>query len=182
MKKLMIAAAIVCAACVSQAASFVWSITTYENVGPTEAYNLPAGDEYAGLLDVSKASMAYIYLGEDLVSSCSADPDEWVWGTYGGVDSPASHDKVNAISSATDTEHLQTFRVLLRTDDGKYEAEKLVTAVIATVEGLGETTYMQQVFVETPFQTGDWKAVPEPTSGLLLLLGVAGLALKRKRA
>ena len=27
-----------------------------------------------------------------------------------------------------------------------------------------------------------WYAVPEPTSGLLLLLGVAGLALKRKRA
>ena len=29
---------------------------------------------------------------------------------------------------------------------------------------------------------GSWAAVPEPTSGLLLLLGVAGLALKRKRA
>lgn len=27
-----------------------------------------------------------------------------------------------------------------------------------------------------------WQAVPEPTSGLLLLLGMAGLALKRKRA
>jgi len=27
-----------------------------------------------------------------------------------------------------------------------------------------------------------WTAVPEPTSGLLMLLGVAGLALKRKRA
>ena len=27
-----------------------------------------------------------------------------------------------------------------------------------------------------------WTAAPEPTSGLLLLLGVAGLALKRKRA
>ena len=27
-----------------------------------------------------------------------------------------------------------------------------------------------------------WVAAPEPTSGLLLLLGVAGLALKRKRA
>ena len=28
----------------------------------------------------------------------------------------------------------------------------------------------------------NWGAVPEPTSGILLLLGVAGLALKRKRA
>ena len=30
--------------------------------------------------------------------------------------------------------------------------------------------------------SGSFGAVPEPTSGLLLLLGVAGLALKRKRA
>ncbi|MBQ6341074.1 MAG: PEP-CTERM sorting domain-containing protein [Kiritimatiellae bacterium] len=29
---------------------------------------------------------------------------------------------------------------------------------------------------------GNFTAVPEPTSGLLLLLGMAGLALKRKRA
>ena len=29
---------------------------------------------------------------------------------------------------------------------------------------------------------GTWTAVPEPTSGLLMLLGVAGLALKRKKA
>ena len=28
----------------------------------------------------------------------------------------------------------------------------------------------------------NWAAVPEPTSGLLMLLGLAGLALKRKRA
>ena len=30
--------------------------------------------------------------------------------------------------------------------------------------------------------TGGWQAVPEPTSGLLMLLGVAGLALRRRRA
>ena len=29
---------------------------------------------------------------------------------------------------------------------------------------------------------GGWTAVPEPTSGLLMLLGMAGLALRRKRA
>ncbi len=34
----------------------------------------------------------------------------------------------------------------------------------------------------TPWTGGEFHAVPEPTSGLLLLLGVAGLALRRKRA
>ena len=29
---------------------------------------------------------------------------------------------------------------------------------------------------------GNWTAVPEPTSGLLMLLGMAGLALRRRRA
>ena len=35
---------------------------------------------------------------------------------------------------------------------------------------------------QTPLAQSDFKAIPEPTSGLLLLLGMAGLALKRKRA
>ena len=34
----------------------------------------------------------------------------------------------------------------------------------------------------TAYGSAGWYAVPEPTSGLLMLLGMAGLALKRKRA
>jgi hypothetical protein len=40
----------------------------------------------------------------------------------------------------------------------------------------------EQFIVSTAYQSKDWAAVPEPTSGLLLLLGVAGLALRRKQA
>ena len=32
------------------------------------------------------------------------------------------------------------------------------------------------------WSTSGWQSVPEPTSGLLLLIGVAGLALRRRRA
>jgi len=38
------------------------------------------------------------------------------------------------------------------------------------------------IFDDKAAGAGDWKTVPEPTSGLLLLLGSALLALKRKRA
>lgn len=36
-------------------------------------------------------------------------------------------------------------------------------------------------FASATSTTGGWTAIPEPTSGLLMLLGAAGLALKRKR-
>lgn len=42
-------------------------------------------------------------------------------------------------------------------------------------------TFAASTFNDTAGATG-WTAVPEPTSGLLMLLGMAGLALKRKRA
>ena len=32
------------------------------------------------------------------------------------------------------------------------------------------------------FSSATWQSVPEPTSGLLMLLGMAGLALRRRRA
>jgi len=46
----------------------------------------------------------------------------------------------------------------------------------------GSVSFASLGAINTSSTTAQWSAVPEPTSGLLLLLGVAGLALKRKRA
>ena len=51
--------------------------------------------------------------------------------------------------------------------------------------GLNTTKALRDMDGTTAYGNAGWYvvgAVPEPTSGLLLLLGMAGLALKRKRA
>ena len=59
-------------------------------------------------------------------------------------------------------------------DEGK-------TASISTASGA--STQLRDATGESAFVNAGWyAAVPEPTSGLLLLLGMAGLALRRKRA
>ena len=66
------------------------------------------------------------------------------------------------------------------TDSGK----QFTSAVKENVKALGTgTASIQFGNMQSATQNAsNWQVVPEPTSGLMLLLGVAGLALKRKRA
>lgn len=62
---------------------------------------------------------------------------------------------------------------------------KTFTSAIKEGVGAQATAAATIAFGNMTSQTqnaSNWAAVPEPTSGLLLLLGMAGLALKRKRA
>jgi hypothetical protein len=75
-------------------------------------------------------------------------------------------------------------------NDGVYISD--YAAIESTDVGAGTVTFGSQNAYSAAFKDATagyagagWysaSAVPEPTSGLLLLLGVAGLALKRKRA
>ena len=67
------------------------------------------------------------------------------------------------------------------------------SAIERPISAMGETNFDWGVMDEsanvfknaTSFGSAGWyttEAVPEPTSGLLMLLGMAGLALRRKRA
>ena len=52
----------------------------------------------------------------------------------------------------------------------------------ATTGASGQTATMYFESLGGTATAGNWTAVPEPTSGLLMLLGMAGLALRRRRA
>ncbi len=80
------------------------------------------------------------------------------------------------------------YMVIVSGDDLFVSADKAVNAqasdvVATTFTGIKAAT--QNAFGDAAYSSAGWYStgsVPEPTSGLLLLLGVAGLALKRKRA
>ena len=176
MKKLMIAAAIVCAAAFAQAANFSWGFNNDQIFGP-EGY--VDGDGY--LLDGN----AYLYIADTLIAGPANIDGNY---TYGVFDNSAvdTMGKVQALERGDISESFvgQAYKLVLQTTDGKYQVEVIGISDFATVgAGAGEPNFNYETFLSTAgISAGQWQAVPEPTSGLLLLIGVAGLALRRRRA
>lgn len=189
MKKLMIAAAIVCAAVLSQAAALNWATDNNGLLDPSGNY--AGGEGYITMYRWVIDSSTYTELtkgGEAAVGTA-------VWNAYG-----------TKTGTATDSYADDGMGQIVLYGTESYSANDTVyQAILLTYnEGTGVTHYKGNVGTYTfdsdaditisgmdSFFGGDmsgsstavtWQTVPEPTSGLLLLLGVAGLALKRKRA
>ena len=174
----MIAVAIVCAAALSQAATANWSAYPIYEKGKTTG-----ADGYIGYyIDASNYSTALSILqsgdfsGLTSIGFASAGASQW-GGYLTGSDagSYGSGETVNA------------YLVVLNADSIDNATYAYISGVATGATG-GEGQVANIDFtsaVASMKQDSAWyeaKSIPEPTSGLLLLLGVAGLALRRRRA
>ena len=183
MKKLIMTVAIVCAAVATQAASIAWDANwivdgTGTDLASGSAYLLTTGgyamdsaiaDLTAGKFDATKAELnADIAWSDDFGASVSKTGASELTGNqafYMVIVSGKNFMVTDTISA--------TMKDL--GDTGVMFGD-LSTYNDAT--GGYDSLYKWQTVQEQP-STGD---VPEPTSGLLLLVGAAALALKRKQA
>ena len=198
MKKLMIAAAIVCAAAFAQAASISWQSGTI-NVAKNAAGE--TGTTPAGL---NAVTMYVFALTSDPVGQeggmtaaqkyaaaqqkdAAALYEEFVKGgvTPAGSKKTVPTGATQAISQPVEDSSGLNYAVVLFVDDtnanlGTAEAFVKSVVTVTDIQGSGMTTKPNMI----ASAQSNWQAypVPEPTSGLLLLLGVAGMALRRRRA
>ena len=179
MKKLLIAFAAVASALVVNAAACTWS-TTGTIYKPTDSTAAVAGFT-AYLFDtttVSQAALVTALRGGGSVTDYSA------MSTY----TTPTAAKVASTSFTQDSgKSIEAYFAIVQ-DDYVYisNSKSAATADVgtATFAFLSQSSNSAKVFNSTTaYSSAGWyQTVPEPTSGLLMLLGVAGLALKRKRA
>ena len=198
MKKLMMALGVVALAATVQAANFRWynnapiyeagSSTSYLTSGTAYLF---AGNGQAALLagyltalDGGKTADEYLtsvtgYAGKSVINGATTFASTTVDG--------ATITSGRAVWSETTSDTTRNYFQVLVDGDNIYIADTLAVSVKTTgnsnIAFANSESKNAALDASAGYSVGGWyAAAPEPTSGLLLLLGMAGLALKRKRA
>lgn len=197
MKKLLIAFASIVIGLSANAAAYYWGLSSYDYLGPDgSGYDADLGGNFysGGTAFLYLGTVAYdngfVTDGTTFIGSAGYDENNYGYGVLDNSD-------VSALptNAAIDADGNQAYSIVLVDSTGvtSLDDDSIQNYIIIT--GTSEREY--DPATETAFARfvdgstvigGDgvaWapaEAIPEPTSGLLLLLGMAGLALKRKRA
>ena len=170
MKKLMMGVSIACVAAFAQAATVEWGAS-----GIVYDWNNFAAPE---------GTMTF-YLASDLstplaMSPLALDADGAFAGNVTGTDQAnwVARLTVNNFDGGGSYYKDYAFYMDSVTHDGYADAATYLSALSSSI---GDSFSASLDLMSSPASQG-YTAAPEPTSGLLLILGMAGLALKRKRA
>ena len=188
----MIAAAIVCAAAFAQAATVQWQSGTIY-VASDAAGTTGTGNDYKANAS-TRVVTAYIYaLTAAEYSAAQAMDTATLYNTYYGEKTPTASKTTIATGVANHTaytvdDNSTVYALALFVDEKNANLpegkDAFVKAALASAITGTTNTQVSNMIGDHVVGDGKWTAVPvpEPTSGLLLLLGVAGMALRRRRA
>ena len=197
MKKLIIATAVICAAVVTHAAAINWSAGT---MTLADGSALTTKGDVTGYLFMIDEGTYQSYIDNGYTAT-GAKLSEKLWSDFGKSLGSADATKealrngnllnINVMDGdvAKDYAVGTYYAALIMVDkvtEGGYVMGNLSSI---SVEGafdverlsLGSTIFGDVAVAPTVATAWYSSAAPEPTSGILLLLGIAGLALKRKR-
>jgi len=190
MKKLFMSALIATVAVVANAATVNWQSTAIyvpvESTTPSTYLKANGG---------TRVVNAYVF---EYAASDSAtwqaykDGTKDIWADYsaGKLTGTQTSGKTSATGTATiagsmnygETDYGYGLVIYTFDKDGDSKVDYYYTSAEKTSSEVGTGLSVSGILVTSSTNVGAWVATPEPTSGLLLLLGMAGLALKRKRA
>ena len=184
MKKLMILAAAVVASVAANAAAITWGSGTVYLADSSKA----GKDAVTGYLFLIDAT-TYSTLAANETGAAMSDA---VYAAYGSSLSSATASKTTTAKGVAnitdptvyangDTAYAAVLFIEGDNYMGNVATYTLTSDLDASVGGMA-TTLFGNVGSSTTATAWSTAAVPEPTSGLLMLLGMAGLALRRRRA
>ena len=179
MKKLMFMLAAVAVAACTQAASVSWTCT---NVKDGSGNAIDGIAYFVNAATLSQETLATYTKASDFTTALSG-MYSYTPSTAGKYTSAAVENATLGLTDATASQaYLVIFDTATITDSSNYYVTE-----VKSFDALGGTETQQVKWGSQSAASqaaGAWTAVsvPEPTSGLLLLVGMAGLALRRRRA